>query len=81
MTLPLPLPLPPYTTWIRVTRVEGRRGVLFRLGVAAKKKTDLLLAPAKVPRNCQKWRSDGEYGRGIAILGNSEAAYNDPVAL
>ena len=41
---------------------------------------DLLLAPAKVPRNCQIWRSDGEYGRDIAILGNSVAAYSDPVA-
>ena len=41
---------------------------------------DLLLAPAKVPRNCQIWPSDGEYGRDIAILGNSVAAYSDPVA-
>ena len=40
---------------------------------------DLLLAPAKVPRNCQIWRSDGEYGRDIAILGNPVAAYSDPV--
>ena len=42
--------------------------------------SDLLLAPAKVPRNCQIWRSDGEHGRGIAILGDSVAAYSDPVA-
>ena len=43
-------------------------------------KADLLLAPAKVPRNCQIWQSHGEYGCDIAILGNSVAAYSDPVA-
>ena len=41
---------------------------------------DLLLAPVNVPRNCQIWRSNGECGRDIAILGNSVAAYSDPVA-
>ena len=41
---------------------------------------DLLLAPAEVPRSCQIWRSDGEPGLDIAILGNSVAAYSDPVS-
>ena len=40
----------------------------------------ILWDPAKVPRNCQIWQSDCEYGRDAAILGNSVAAYSDPVA-